>query len=246
MHFKFSVNFEFHIDKNIHMSTIAQKIIQFNRTLSFHGQLPEGIRIMNPFLDNPEIQSISEKFYNKFYKDKHKRRMILGINPGRLGAGATGIPFTDTKRLNEKCNIQINSFTTHEPSSVFMYEMIERYGGVNQFYSDYYINSTCPLGFLRLNDKNNWVNCNYYDYKELFKSMESFIITNLKKQIDFGFETDVCFSLGKKNAKYLEFINNKEHLFGKIIPLDHPRYIVQYKSRQQEDYISDYLKKLTF
>mgnify|MGYP000642076562 FL=1 len=76
--------------------------------------------------------------------------------------------------------------------------------------------------------------------------MESFIITKLKQQIEFGFETDVCFSLGKKNAKYLEYINSKEHLFGKIIPLDHPRYIVQYKSRQKEDYISGYLKKLTF
>ena len=227
------------------MTKFAQKIIQFNRTISFNGKLPEGIRIMNPFRENPEILSISEKFYNTFYNNTHKRRMILGINPGRLGAGATGIPFTDTKRLNDQCNIKINSFTTHEPSSVFIYEMIKRYGGVNKFYNDYYINSTCPLGFLRLNKKNNWVNCNYYDYEELFKSVESFIIKNIKKQIDFGFETDICFSLGKKNAKYLEYINSKEHLFEKIIPLDHPRYIVQYKSRQKEEYISDYLKKLT-
>jgi len=228
------------------MSTFAQKIIQFNKTLSFHGKLPKGIQIMNPFRENPEIQSISKKFYNKFYKDNRKRRMILGINPGRLGAGATGIPFTDTKRLNDQCNIQINSFTTHEPSSVFIYEMIERFGGVNKFYNDYYINSTCPLGFIRLNKKNNRVNCNYYDYEELFKSVESFIVASLKKQIDFGFETDACFSLGKKNAKYLELINSKEHLFGKIIPLDHPRYIVQYKPRQKDDYISDYLNKLIF
>jgi hypothetical protein len=74
--------------------------------------------------------------------------------------------------------------------------------------------------------------------------MESFIIENLKKQISFGIKTDVCFSLGKKNAKYLERINQKENLFNRIEVLDHPRYIVQYKSRFKEKYIQEYLNKL--
>ncbi len=226
------------------MDTFAQKVNQFNDNLHFNGNLPNGIRIMNPFRENPAIKPITETFYNKFYNDNRKRRLILGINPGRLGAGATGIPFTDTKRLAEKCNIHIETFSTHEPSSVFIYEMIEHFGGVEQFYNDYYINSLCPLGFLRKNKRNNWVNCNYYDYEELYKSMESFIISSIKKQIDFGIKTDVCFSLGKKNAKYLERINEKEHFFNQIIPLDHPRYIVQYKSREKDSYITDYLEKL--
>jgi len=226
------------------METFAKKIIQFNDNLHYNGKLPKGIRIMNPFRENPSIKTITKTFYNKYYKDNKKRRMILGINPGRLGAGATGIPFTDTKRLAEKCNIHIDTFSTHEPSSVFIYEMIEQYGDVKTFYNDYYINSTCPLGFLKRNKRGNWVNCNYYDYEELYKSMESFIISSIKKQIAFGIKTDICFSLGKKNAKYLERINEKEHLFNQIIPLDHPRYIVQYKSREKNSYISDYLKKL--
>jgi hypothetical protein len=226
------------------MKTFAQKVNQFNNNLQFKGTLPNGISLMNPFKENPDIKSITKTFYNKFYNDYRKRRMILGINPGRLGAGATGIPFTDTKRLAEKCNIHIDTFSTHEPSSVFIYEMIEQYGGVETFYNDYYVNSVCPLGFLRKNKRNNWVNCNYYDYEELYKSMESFIIYSIKKQIEFGIKTDICFSLGKKNAKYLERINEQENLFGQIVPLDHPRYIVQYKSRDKSSYISDYLEKL--
>jgi uracil-DNA glycosylase len=227
------------------MSTFAQKVIQFNNNLDFKGNLPDGIRIMNPFRENPSINSITKRFYTKFYNDDSQRRIILGINPGRLGAGATGIPFTDTKRLAEKCNIHIDTFTTHEPSSVFIYEMIEQYGGVEQFYHDYYINSTCPLGFLKKNNRGNWVNCNYYDYEELYEAMEKFIISSLKKQISFGVDTDICFSLGKKNAKFLERINEKEHLFNQIVPLAHPRYIVQYKSREKESFISDYLAKLS-
>ncbi|MGH8016208.1 MAG: SMUG2 DNA glycosylase family protein, partial [Candidatus Zixiibacteriota bacterium] len=105
------------------------------------------------------------------------RKILLGINPGRLGAGATGIPFTDTKSLSEICEIPIESIETHEPSSVFIYELIDQYGGVDKFYSDFYINSVCPLGFLKLNKRQNWVNCNYYDNDELFQSVRSFIIS---------------------------------------------------------------------
>ena len=130
------------------MTTFAANVIQFNKGLSFKGKLPKGISIINPFKENEEIIQISEIFYNKFYNDNKKRNLILGINPGRLGAGATGIPFTDTKRLNEICNIKIESISTHEPSSVFVYDLIEKYGGVKKFYAKYYINSICPLGFI--------------------------------------------------------------------------------------------------
>jgi hypothetical protein len=227
------------------MKTFAQHVINFNRKLSFNGKLPDGVRIMNPFRDNNDILPITDAFYHKFYHDHRNRKCILGINPGRFGAGLTGIPFTDTKRLADYCGIHIETFQSHEPSSVFVYEMIERYGGVHAFYSDYYINSICPLGFLRKSDKGNWVNCNYYDYESLYQAMEGFMIDSLKTQIDFGLDTDTVYSLGKKNARYLERINQKEKLFGKIEVLDHPRYIVQYKSRYKEDFIQKYLEMLS-
>ncbi len=226
------------------MNTFADKVIQFNKELSFSGKLPKGIRIINPFKENSEIIPITEIFYKKFYNDSKKRKLILGINPGRLGGGATGIPFTDTKRLSEICKIKIDSFATHEPSSVFIYDVIAAYGGVKKFYQGFYINSICPLGFIALNKNNKWINCNYYDYEELFSAMENFIISNLKKQISFGIDTNICFVLGKKNAKFLEQINEKEQLFGSMVVFDHPRYIEQYKSKLKSSFISDYLKKL--
>lgn len=222
----------------------AEQVIRFNQHLHFTGKLPAGIKILNPFKEDNHILTIAESFYRKFYNDSQSRKFIIGINPGRLGAGATGIPFTDTKRLFDKCNIKIASFSTHEPSSVFVYEMIEKYGGVEKFYSQFYINSICPLGFVRLNEKNNWVNCNYYDYPELFSAMKKFITRKLKEQVKFGIDTSVCYVLGKKNEKFFHLINDQEKIFNSVIVLEHPRYIIQYKLKEKDRYIVDYLEKL--
>lgn len=226
------------------METFADKVIAFNKQLEYTGDLPEGIKVLNPFRENPEILKISSTFYKKFYNDDHRRKLILGINPGRLGAGATGIPFTDTKRLSEICGLKIDEFQTHEPSSVFIYELIDRFGGPEAFYKEFYINSVCPLGFIQKNKRGNWVNCNYYDYPELFSASMEFIVSSLKKQIGFGIDTSLCFVLGKKNAKYFREINKKETFFDKVVALDHPRYIVQYRSKDMEKYLQQYSEVL--
>jgi len=227
------------------MSTFAQKVIQFNRQLSFTGKLPKEITILNPFKENKEILPASEIFYNQFFDDNRRRRLILGINPGRFGAGTTGIPFTDTKHFFEACGIKIQSVTTHEPSSVFIYEMIEKYGGVKKFYGDFYLNAVCTLGFVRLNEKGHWVNYNYYDSDELFSAMKEFIVSGIRRQITFGTDTSTCFALGKKNAKYLEQLNKEEKFFDSIVALEHPRYIMQYKAKSKGKYIVEYINRFT-
>jgi hypothetical protein len=103
------------------MQSFAGKVIAFNRKLHFPGKLPAGIRIMNPFQGNAQIPALSARFYRKYYDDHNRRHLILGINPGRFGAGITGIPFTDPKRLVEKCKIPFDGPPAHEPSSVFIY-----------------------------------------------------------------------------------------------------------------------------
>jgi len=225
--------------------TFADRVNGFNRKLGLSARLPDGIRVMNPFIENPEILESSSIFYKSFFDDNFPRRLILGINPGRLGAGATGIPFTDSKRLSAMCNISLRSVSTHEPSSVFVYDLIHRYGGVGKFYRDYFISALCPLGFVRRSEKGNWVNCNYYDTDELYEAVRPFILQTLKKQIDFGVDRGTCFVLGKKNANYLKRINQEAKFFEHLVVLDHPRYIEQYKAKQREDYISEYLNLLT-
>jgi hypothetical protein len=225
--------------------TFADKVNSFNSKLKFNKRLPKDILIMNPFRENPSILPVTKRFYDKFYKDEKERNIILGINPGRHGAGVTGIPFTDTVRLEKHCGIKIYEFNSYETSSEFIYKMINEYGGVRKFYSRYYINAVCPLGFTKPGRSGKQINYNYYDDKILADTMYDFILNSLQKQISFGINTDVCYCLGTgKNYKFLEELNRKENLFGKIVPLEHPRFIMQYRRKQLNNYIDKYLKAL--
>ena len=222
----------------------ADSLIQFFRELDFKGSLPDGISVMNPFRGNPEIIPMISQFYNKFYNDNSSRHLILGINPGRFGAGVTGIPFTDSKRLSEKCQLSIPGLNTFETSSVFIYEMIDAFGGVEEFYNKFFISAVCPLGFTSINNKGKSVNYNYYDSRNLTEAVLSFIKSSLIKQIEFGIKRDCCFCLGTgKNFKFLVQLNNEMQIFDRIVPLEHPRFIMQYRSKQKGIYIRKYLEE---
>ena len=223
--------------------TFGEKVIEFNRKLKYKGNLPQGFNVLTPYFDNAETMKVMTEFYSKFYSDKNERKFLIGINPSRHGAGVTGVPFTDTKRLESECGIEMKSAHTHEISSVFVYDMIDAYGGVEKFYADFYINSPFPLAIVR-NTKNGWLNTNYYDDKELFENVKPFMINSLKKHISLGLDTSEVFVMGKKNATFLEKINSKEKFFDKMTVLEHPRYIQQYKSKEKELFIDKYLLSL--
>lgn len=226
--------------------TKADKILDFMADVHFDGKLPDGIDIMNPYRESADIRAICFAFYNKFYSDQQDRILILGINPGRLGAGATGIPFTDTKRLNDKCGVPWSGFSTHEPSSAFMYEMIDAYGGPEVFYRRFYINSVCPLGFVKVIGDKRPVNYNYYDEPKLEEAVRPLIIENIQRQIAIAGRSDVCFCLGSgKNFKYLNNLNEKSGFFGRVVALEHPRFIMQYRQKSKENYVADYLSKFS-
>jgi len=228
--------------------TFAQRVLRFYNTLEFTGKLPSGVRVMNPFHENPEVTNLATQFYTRYYDDNSERFIVLGINPGRFGAGATGIPFTDTIRLNEKCGIQVSSFRTYEPSSSFIYEMIEAYGGVEIFYKRFFVSAICPLGFTKNNQKNGKpVNYNYYDSAELTSLVYSFIVNTLEQQLEFGINRERCFCLGTgKNDSFLRKLNAKYNFFKSITTLEHPRYIMQYKAAAKDQYIRKYADSFRF
>lgn len=224
--------------------TFGDKVIDFNRNLRYTGELPRGFRVLNPYLDNPETLAVMQAFYKKYYPDTRPRKFIMGINPSRHGAGVTGIPFTDTKRLESVCGIKMVSAHTHELSSVFLYDMIAAWGGARAFYQQFYINSPFPLAILRQTDKGNWLNANYYDDPLLFDKVRPFMVATLRAHIAMGLDTAEAFVLGKKNAALIEKINRQEGMFGTLTALEHPRYIQQYKSKDRQLYINKYVSIL--
>ncbi|MDR4952922.1 SMUG2 DNA glycosylase family protein [Chryseobacterium sp. ES2] len=224
-------------------TTFADHVITFNESLNYTGNLPEGFDVLNPYLENPETLMVMQKFYHKYYNDSSRRKFIIGINPSRHGAGVTGVPFTDTKRLESVCGIKMESAHTHEISSVFMYDMMESYGGADLFYKDIYINSPFPLAIVR-KTKNGWLNANYYDDKRLFEAVKDFMVESLKKHISLTLDTSEVFILGKKNADFISKLNKEAKLFDKMTVLEHPRYIQQYKLKEKQLYIDKYILAL--
>ncbi len=193
---------------------------------------------MNPF-QNGYALSLCQKFYSQYYHDNEQRHIILGINPGRLGGGLTGIPFTDPVKLEKHCGIENTLGKKTELSADYIYLMINAYGGLEKFYHRFYFNSICPLGLTK-----DGKNLNYYDIRELEGAVKGFMIESLQKQINFGINTEVAYCLGEgENFKFISCLNEEYHFFKKIIPLAHPRFIMQYKRKKVNDYIQDYLQK---
>ena len=221
--------------------TFADNVIAFNRSLRYNGSLPEGFQVINPYLENPETLQVMQQFYHRFYNDDSQRKFIIGINPSRHGAGVTGVPFTDTKRLESVCGITMHSAHTHEISSVFMYDLIADYGGAERFYQNFYINSPFPLAIIRRTKEGKWINANYYDDPGLFAMVKDFMIESLQKHINLGLDTAEVYVLGIKNLKFIEKLNAEAGLFEKITALEHPRYIQQYRSKEKQMFIDKYI-----
>ncbi len=212
--------------------TFASKILSFYSSLKIDEQLPSGVEVLNPY-KNKEAMGVCTAFYEKYYNDNKGRIMILGINPGRFGAGVTGIPFTDPVKLENSCGIKNNFEKRGELSSDFIYRLIDKMGGPEHFYKHFYIGAVSPLGFIK--DGKNY---NYYDSRSLTHALKPFILKSLVEQISLGIVFKRCYVLGQgKNYEYLKLVNLELKLFDELIPLPHPRWVMQYKRKQLDEFL---------
>ena len=133
---------------------------------------------MNPYQD-PETWKLASRFYEKFYCDKKPRAFLFGINPGRHGAGVTGIPFTDPIRLAGECGIANHWKKKGELSSEFIYAMIGAYGGVDAFYGRYFFTAMSPLGFVREGRTSITMTI-----RQLLRAVEPFVLRCIRRQLE--------------------------------------------------------------
>ncbi len=201
-------------------------------------KLPEGIGIINPY-SSEGVRNVLKLFCTKFYTKPNRRILVLGINPGRFGSGTTGIPFTDPLALEKDCGIENGFEKRRELSSRFIYEMIHNFGGAKLFYDHFILSAVCPYGFLK-----GVKNYNYYDSSDLLAASSHYIKTSLLMHSELNIRTDIVISLGKKNASMLEAFNQETKIFRKVIYLDHPRFIMQYRLKQKAEYLTNYCTSL--
>ncbi len=215
--------------------TFADNALNFFLNLSSTPLLPKNISIMNPY----KVDAVSNfviSFYKKYFNDNNMRTLVLGINPGRFGGGITGVSFTDPVALEKFCGIKNNFEKKREISSEFVYRFIGKYGGAEMFYSKFFISALFPLALIK-----DGLNYNYYDDKKLFNLLKPVIVDNVKAHIGFGSKRECVICLGRKNYNFLKEINDENNFFRKIIVLDHPRYIMQYKRKSIDKYLNEYL-----
>ncbi len=215
----------------------SDQVIGFYKSLSLHHKLPDGVEVLNPYRDANTFL-VCQQFYQKFYHDHKPRTIILGINPGRFGGGITGVPFTDPVKLEQHCGIPNNLIKKAELSADFIYRMIEAFGGAAKFYNEYFISAVCPLGFTK-----DGKNLNYYDQPDLQHGVYNFIIDSLKTQLQFSVNIHTCYCLGEgQNYKFISKLNAEYSFFKKIIPLPHPRFIMQYRRKRVDEFVNLYLE----
>lgn len=226
----------------------SDNVLEFNEWLvNISLDLPDNYSINNPFNgeNKGQIKEVTNAFYKKYYNDNNKRYLILGSSPARKGTSTTGIPFEDANHLYKETGIMIGNFYINKSASNFLYDVMEQYGGCEKFYKDFFMSFVCPLGIVNVNSKGNEINSNYYENKKLEGVLYDFIVDSLKKQIAFGIDTSICYCIGSgENFKFLTRVNEQNKFFEKIVALEHPRFIMQYNSKDRDKYLKKYVTEL--
>ena len=166
-----------------------------------------NISVIDTFIDNWETVL---EFNRSYYGDTIPKVVICGINPGRNGAGKTGVPFLDFKSLSEL----IPNLTNQEAerSAKFFFDIVSHFGA-QKFYQTFYVTNISWVGYT---EKNN--NLNYFS---LPKNAKKFVYEQFVHEMSFVKPTTII-SLGR------EVHTTVSELFGeevnKSIVLPHPNY----------------------
>ncbi|MCC3154541.1 DUF4918 family protein [Hymenobacter sp. BT770] len=222
------------------MPHFDESLLHFLSTFPLPASLPHGVESLSPFRE-PAVYELLSKFSAKYYADAQPRVAMLGINPGRLGMGRTGVAFTDPGALTEFCGIA-HDLPRQRPelSTQFIYQVVSEMGGPAAFYQHFYLGSVYPLVLVR-----EGLNYNYYDSPAVIKALWPDMRLSLRQQVqELGLRTDVAVSLGKRNGTFLQRLNDELGMFEKIIVLDHPRYLMQYRRRDLAANVDHYVKTL--
>jgi hypothetical protein len=218
--------------------TFSERIIHFYSDLNPDFVLPAGVEVLHPYA-KAEVKPLIEQYYTRFYSDDRPKIYLFGINPGRLGGGLTGIPFTDPVQLS-KLSIVHEFEEKSELSSDFIYKLIDAYGGMKKFAKNFFLTAISPLGFTL--QKKNY---NYYDHPMLEAAIRPWILKTMQEQLSAGANRKIAVSIGEgSNFKYMCNLNHKEQWFEEVIALPHPRWIMQYRRKSLTEFIERYVETL--
>jgi uracil-DNA glycosylase len=215
------------------MRNIAEDYFEFYET--FKEKYSEILKrkfigILSEFLDNKN--NIIE-FHKKFVQPNSPKIVMCGINPGRRGAGITGIPFIDTNSLSKM--LPDISNPKSEKSAKFFFSIIEEFG-INEFYRNIHVTNMSWFGFYKLDNGTN------VNYNSLPTDIQNVLIDKFVEEMDL-INPDVILPIGDiVNWELLYNLKLKNRLYAEIGPrLYHPAY----RLVDRKTYIETLTKYLT-
>lgn len=139
------------------MDKIIQLHVDFYANLKSNPEVGailerKGITVLDGFNKNIDIV---RRYYQTVYSNEANRIVLCGINPGKNGAGKTGIPFLDYKSVSHLFS-GIGRYD-REQSAQFILSIINEIGS-DSFYRSVYMTNISWFGFTK-----DGKNLNYYD-----------------------------------------------------------------------------------
>ena len=186
----------------------------------------EKISILNGFIENSELV---RRYNREFYISKTPRIVFCGINPGRNGAGKTGIPFIDYNGASQL--LSDNDQNDKEASAQFILSVITEIGK-EEFHNTVYMTNLSWFGF-----KQGKKNLNYYKLPSPLKStftdsfLEEMDIVQPKLIIPLSKEVEKALKQMKKEGRLIYPLSTR---------LPHPYYcsIGENANKYKDDYIN--------
>lgn len=214
----------------------GERFARFVTTLKLDVELPEGFEVLDPYRDE-EVRRVVREFCGRYYAGHHPRIGVWGINPGRFGAGVTGLSFTDPVSLRDQLGMATSIEGRRELSAEFIGMVIDAYGGPQRWYHDVFLSALSPLGFVR-----DGVNINFYDDRALERNIVPFVLDGQRAMIEAGVSKSGCVILGSGKLKsFVERYVQPMIGYDEVHYLDHPRFIMQYRRKQVTSYVERYV-----
>lgn len=139
------------------LEKVVQLHLDFYKTLNNNLDVKkmlerEKINILDGFIKNNKLV---KSYYQTLYSLSANRVVLCGINPGKNGAGKTGIPFIDFKGVSQLMpNLYEDDW---EKSAQFILSIINEFGK-QTFFNRVYLTNISWFGFIKEGN-----NLNYYD-----------------------------------------------------------------------------------
>jgi uracil-DNA glycosylase len=186
-----------------------------------------GICVPSDFLLNRDG---IDTFWEEFYAHAVPRVVICGLNPGRLGASKTGIPFVDFQSLSQLVSgIQRSDA---ERSSSFFFKVVQSFG-IERFFQSFYVTNVASVGFVR--DGKN------LNYPELPAAALSIVECNFLEEMKIIQPSHVI-SLGTEVQRTVKTLLTSD--VDCSLRLPHPAWVTTYRGSELDQWVKKYVTTL--